>query len=79
MAESLHTKITKIIQDALVEQDALTYHAQAGDTHTRAEAAAREIEQVIDSADAARKQREMLNPSRGIQINTDGGILRLRW
>ena len=73
MADSLHTQISNIIRKALVEQDALTYHAMSGDTQTRAAAAATEIAQVVNADAAERKRREMFNPSRGIQINTNGG------
>jgi predicted neutral ceramidase superfamily lipid hydrolase len=73
MADSLHAQIVKIVQAALVEQDALTYHGTSGDTHTRAEAAAREIETIFDANAAERKRQEMFNPPRGIQINANGG------
>jgi len=68
MAESYHAQITKLIRAALIEQDSRTYHGVAGDTDALAEKTAGEVLGVVAAEEKERKQRELLNPSRGVVI-----------
>jgi len=68
MAESYHAQITEIIMKALIEQDSNTYHGLSVDTKALAEKTAGEVLGVVAAEEKERKQRELLNPSRGVVI-----------
>jgi hypothetical protein len=72
MSESLFVQIQNIVTNALMQQDANTYHGETGDMIKLAHDTTSAITQAVDADEKDRKQREMMNPVRGgIVITTN--------
>lgn len=71
MSESLFVQIQNIVTNALIQQDANTYHGTSGDITKLARDTTSAITQAFDADEKDRQQRELMNPTRGgIVINT---------
>lgn len=60
--EALRNQISEIIKQALVEQDALTYHGQSGNVFERANQAAEKILEIVDRDQENQARKERMSP-----------------